>query len=497
MAVAAILGVPLLVFAASLGAYPLPHIDEPFFSEPAVRYLNGQGFLYPVSARAPWSERVFAYHAPFMPRLQVLAFKLLGLHTFAARISNFLAGYLAIGVLAAFLLRRRLPAAALLVAVAWVASPLLTEVMFARMEGLALLALALGAIALIQALESGSAGWALASGVALGTACGFHPLCVTFALAGAPLILGLAVADGRPRFRWPGRSAWQRLAAYAAGGLLPALLVLWLWSPLLRESIEQFRWSCQLQLTTTRPNPLLWLIRDLGTRGLWLIDLLGLSVVLPLAGRVLLTGERPKLAPAAQVPWIVAATFTVAGLLSLLRSHMNRYYLMYFAPWPVLTLGLLISGLTAQHPALRRIAIALGLALLVTSAPGLRSNVLRARAAIEERAALDQGALAGRLAARIPAGVPVTGSADMFLIARRAGLAFTPLSWYGESTVLRPEAWVILIDRHRYQTRTVDPRSLAGRPIVYEGPAFPASRFFAYPITIFGPAVPPEPERGD
>ncbi len=494
-AVVAILGVPFLVFLACLDAYPLPFIDEPFFYGPAVNYLTGQGFLYQMSEQVPYSDLVFACHAPFQPRLQVLAFALFGFHSFAARISNFLAAYLAIGVLSAFLLRRQLRAAALLQAIAWVSSPVLTEVLFARMEGLALLGLALGAIGLIRTLESGSARLAFASGLALGTACGFHPLCVTFAGAGALLILGLSVDADRPRFRWPGRLAWQRLAAYSIGGLLPALLVVWLWTPFLREAILQFRWACQFQLDRGRLGALFALIQELSWRGYWLVGLLGLTAGLPLAGRLVLSGERPKLAPGALVPWIVAATFSMAGLMTLLRSLMHRYYLTYFAPWPVLALGLLLSGLTANHPALRRATVALGLVFLVSLGPGFRSNILRARVAIGERAALDRSVFAGRLATLVPPGAPVTGSPDMILIARRAGLNFTPLSWFAGSAVLRPETWVILTDWHRYEAPMVDPRSLAGRPIVYEGPAFPASKLLGYPVTIFGPEAHPAQDR--
>ena len=55
--------------------------------------------------------------------------------------------------------------------------------------------------------------------------------------------------------------------------------------------------------------------------------------------------------------------------------------------------------------------------------------MMRAREVILYRGAgLDQGAFARRLAALIPEGAHVTGTPELYLIVRRAGLDYRPLN---------------------------------------------------------------------
>jgi hypothetical protein len=185
--------------------------------------------------------------------------------------------------------------------------------------------------------------------------------------------------------------------------------------------------------------------------------------------------------------------FSVAGLFSLLRSMMFPYYLVYFTVWPVIALGLLVDGLAADRRALRRAAVAVGAVVILCWAPSLLWNAMRAREAMRARGALDQRAFARRLAAVVPAGAPVTGTPELYLIARRAGLDFTPLTWFPEGEPVRPDAWIILSRKNRSEAIRVDPRSLEGRVVVFDGAAFPGVKYLGYPITVFGPQ--PEPSR--
>lgn len=491
-----ILVAPFLIFLSTLDRYPEYYVDEPFFSEPAVRFLGGGEFVYRVSAKAPYSDVVFAAHSPLLPRLQVTMFRLLGVNQFAARVAEYVAGYLAIGVLAAFLLGHGLRGTAVAVAVAWVGDRASQEVMLGRMEGLALLALALGYIELVRVVEVRSAGRAFRCGLGLGTACGFHPICAAFAGMGALILLFSRGADDAPRrLGMPGGAAWRSLAWYAAGGLLPAALVIWLWTPHLREAIAQFRWASQYQLTQHRAGRFLKLIGLLGWSRFYFLGLVGsvVALLVPLAGRVALVGWRPGLVEGARAPWAAAVGFSVAGLFSLLRSMMFPYYLVYFTVWPVIALGLLVDGLAADRRVLRRAAVAVGAVVTLCWAPSLLWNAMRARETMRARGALDQTAFARRLAAVVPAGAPVTGTPELYLIARRTGLDFTPLTWFPEGEPVRPDAWIILSRKDRSAAIRVDPRSLEGRVVVFDGAAFPGVKYLGYPITVFGPQ--PEPSR--
>jgi hypothetical protein len=149
---ALVLVLPFLMYLVSLDRYPLYYEDEPFFSEPAVRYLSGKSFAYRVSAQAPFGDLVFAAHSPFFPWLQVEVIRLLGVNQFAARLAEYVSAYLAVGVLAAFMFRRGLWVTAVALALAWSGDRASQEVMLGRLEGLALLALVFGYIDLVRAL---------------------------------------------------------------------------------------------------------------------------------------------------------------------------------------------------------------------------------------------------------------------------------------------------------------------------------------------------------
>ena len=97
-----------LAFGLNLNRYPLPYVDEAFFNYPAYRWIQGFGLTWPVSAAAPYADRLWAYHGPLYPWLQVVVFQVFGVSPMACRMPQFLAAHLAIALLAVSLLRRRL-----------------------------------------------------------------------------------------------------------------------------------------------------------------------------------------------------------------------------------------------------------------------------------------------------------------------------------------------------------------------------------------------------
>ena len=493
----AALGVPFLIFLFSLDRYPLYYVDEPFFSEPAVRLLNGGDFLYRISANAPHGDVVFAAHSPVLSRLQLMVFRVLGVSQFSARLPDFVAGYLALMVLVAFLAGRRLWVTATALSLAWVGDRASQEVMLGRMDGLALLSLALGFVGLTRVIEVRSAGRAFWCGLGIGMACAFHPICIGFAVAGAVLLVfSRSSTPTDLRLTMQIRGNLMPLAWYTLGGTIPAALVLWLWTPHLAEALIQFRWSCQNELTHQISGRFARLLDLLGLCRFYFAGLVGLVgfVLLPMAACMILTRWRPGLTPWSRAPWVAALGFSLAGLVSLLRSMMFPYYLIYFTVWPVIALGLLSDGLVGDQRSLRRMVAVAGIALASCWVPGLFWNAMRAREAIVFREALDQAAFARRLASMVPADVPVTGTPELNLVARRAGLDFSPLTWVPEREPVRPRTWVILNRNDQVTGSRIEPDSLRGRPIVFDGPAFPGAKSLDYPITIFGPK-PADPSR--
>jgi hypothetical protein len=135
----------LLVFGIASGVsidrYPLFYVDDAFFNFPAIRAAHGEQFLYQVSQDAPYANEVWAYHGPLYPNLQTVTFKLFGVNQATSRLPNFLAGWLAVLLLASFLIRRGYHFAPLIFSVLWIGDRATQELMYGRMDGLALLCL--------------------------------------------------------------------------------------------------------------------------------------------------------------------------------------------------------------------------------------------------------------------------------------------------------------------------------------------------------------------
>jgi 4-amino-4-deoxy-L-arabinose transferase-like glycosyltransferase len=377
-----------LCFGLNLDRYPLYYADEPYFSYPALRYLEGKGLTYQVSAYQPRGKSLYAMHGPFFPWLQVLTFRILGTSQFSCRLPNFLGAYLAVMVLCLSLIRRGAwwTAAVLALALAWVGDRSSQEVLIGRMDGLALLFLATGLLGLVRVLDRQSPRWAAVCGCLLGTAVGFHPMCVQFVMV-AMLLLA---------YRASGVSRWKLPLAFAAGGLIPAALFVWCWSPDLVGSIEQFRWASRFQAASRSRDDIAKFLRVLRWSRYWWAGLVATVMLffLPIVVGGLITGRPLKLSRDTASLWVGSAGFSLAGLSVLLSSAKHPYYLVYFTVWPVIGLGVLVESMAKEDKRVRNAALGLGALLFLCWLPSLLWNSLRFREMMLYRGNLDQNKLA-------------------------------------------------------------------------------------------------------
>ena len=474
-----IVAIPFLAFGASLDRYPPFYVDEPFLNYPAIRYLEGRGLTYQVSSKAPHADTVFAFHGPFYPWLQVVTFRLLGVTQFASRTPSFMGAHLAVLVLSLSLARRGLWKTALVVALAWVGDRSSQEVMIGRMEGMAFLFLSLGMLSLVRALERQSPRWSGLTGGLLGMAVGFHPICVYFVIT-ALVLLGFLTPAGRKG---------KMILGCVAGGLVPAALFAWCWSPHLLWSIEQFRWSSRYQIGTHSRDNFGKLMRVLHWSRYWWVGLVCTVTlfILPVIGKGWMTGRPVGLTKGRDALWAAAAGFSCAGLFVSISSAKHPYYLVYFTPWPLIALGVLVESWAGQDRRLRNVALAFGSLLFLCWVPSLLWNAMRFRETVLHRDKLDQVVFARKLAGLIPPGERVTGSPELFLVARKAGLKFTPLPWFHERIEVPAGTWIVLSREDRLEGNAIEPGNLAARAVTYEGEAFPGATQLEYPFSIFSP----------
>jgi 4-amino-4-deoxy-L-arabinose transferase-like glycosyltransferase len=348
------------------------------------------------------------------------------------------------------------------------------------MEGMALLFLALGLLSLVQALERQSTRWSALTGGLLGTAVGFHPICVYFVMT-ALILIGFLTPAGRKG---------KMLLGCVAGGLVPAALFVWCWSPHLLWSIEQFRWSSRNQVGShVQQVNVAKLMRVLHWSRYWWVSLVATVALffLPVLAKGWITGRPIRMKKDRELLWAAAAGFSFAGLLVSISSAKHPYYLVFFTLWPLIGLGVLVESLAEEDRRLRNMALAVGVMLFLCWVPSLLWNVMRFRETVLYRDKLNQAVFARRLAGLIPSGARATGSPELFLIARKAGLNFTPLPWFPERTEVPADTWIVLSREDRLEGDAIAPESLTDRVVTYEGAAFPGATQLEYAFSVFGP----------
>jgi hypothetical protein len=470
----------------TLDRYPWRNADEPYFYYPAVRALEGHGLTYKVRADMPHADTVFVLHDAFFPRTQLAAFWLLGISQFACRLTPFLAAHLAILMLCQFLLRGGLFRSALILSLAWLGDRAHYHVLFGRPEGVCLFVEAAAFIVLVKAATASSRIAAFFGGLLLGIGVGFHPVTASFAVC-ACIILPLLFPRGK----------FAALACLVGGGLVALGLILLCWLPHFTASFEQYRWMLgsvgDYYPGVTVLGRCEGMIAALGLGRYWFLALL-LATFLLLVPLALFARNRVVLATGgATLPrnvFLLATAFAVAavlGVLLLLGVQLTTYYVVYFTVWPVIALAVYAEtvGLKGKF---RLAFYGLGVVFLACWLPSLRHNAYHVRESIVNYRLLDPSRVAKPLAEAVPKGVPVTGSLELFFLARDAGMDVTPMPWFADSAVVPPDTYILLaVSDNPVGPPKVDPKNLAARPVLLEGSLAPDTTLRWSRYRLYGP----------
>jgi len=236
----------LVIFARFffvLDRYPLVNaIDEPMLNQPAISYLDGHSLLWAPAPHAPFENELWFYHGPFYPRFQTFTFRILGISEFSSRLPQYLASSLAIFALSLVLIYSGLPKTGVLLLIVWLGDRSSIEVLLARPEGIAFLALAGAFVVLVrrQCIPQGLVAFLAAFCTAL--AAGFHPRACVFVLGA---FVFLAVDMGLSAFR-------RFIPFFVLGVAIPVSLILWCAVPVSRAlpdihaALTQLAWHAHL-----------------------------------------------------------------------------------------------------------------------------------------------------------------------------------------------------------------------------------------------------------
>ncbi len=437
-------------YAIALDRYPLPFVDESFFNYPAVSYLDGTGFVYQVRDDVPHGDRLWGYHFPFFPRLQILVLRVFGVGQWSCRITEFLAANIAILVICRTLLGHGFHWSAVAVAATWFGDRSLQEVLNGRMEGLELLCLAGGFWALLQPptrWRTVLAGWCLAS------AFGFHPVAFFFPVVGG---LWLLCREGRASVLW-----------YFLGSALAAGAFLSFWLPDLRGCVEQFLWHTTLFTHDVIARWQTILFSTLRWSKYWVIGVLVAILILTVRGgiRAVSSGsarDSSELPPISSLATVFAACGFV-GALVVVRGAFFPYYVVLFTVWPVIALA---TELERGRVWKLGVPNVLAAALLVCWVPSLAWNVFRLREMVIHYRQMDATAFGSSLRTLIPPGAPVTGTKELFGLVRAAGVPFKPLPWYGSGVTPSDDTWLVLTESEYTAPVSVSAHALTDRQVV-------------------------------
>ena len=471
-----------LLFGCSLGRYPGFFCDEPMFNYPAVRYLDSGSMAWRLNPAMPHGDEISAWHSPFYSRLQVLTFKLLGVSEYACRVPQHLAIHIALLVLCVFLIRRGFWKSAILLPMIWIGDRASQETLFGRMEGITALCVVGAFLCGLIAIEKEQVRWYAGYSCCLGLAGGFHPGSIYIALPSLCVVLILRR-----------KIAWHRLLlGFACGAVVPLCLWLLCWMPHIPESIEQFHWYVHTlnERDISRGHfalfPMLkwskwWVVALILTTAFWLIPRLV----------SLLRSIRCELsaAPFQNIIIVFATSFGCGFVLLLWRNtFIYPYYLVSFTIWPVI--AVLITLESGKLNGLWKRSFTFFIILLIAGwLPSLMWNGMRFREMVLMYRQLDQKPFAQKLAKIIPADAKISGTPELFLIARTAHRDFVPLMELGEDLSPPRDHWLFLVEKD-FQPGRLSKEAFNERPLVYEGFAFPEAQWAGsrMPFRVYGPA---------
>jgi hypothetical protein len=462
-----------LLWAYSLGRYPAFYCDDAYYVYAGLRAYLGGPFAYPITLTAPYGNLLWAYAGPLFIHLENLLFHLCGFSILITRLPNFLGGWVAASLIVLWLFRRGYALGGCLLAILWCGSRDSLEMLYGRMDGLALLLLVLTFLTAEHALRKPSRSvsfYAFLAGVFGGLTILTNPVCVV--AVGGTLLLTIFLR----RFKIS--------AAMAAGLLVSLPLVYPLLDGHLREGYVQFEWS-RSYLKGTPLSSLLQVISVLQWSKAWVIALVLLSVlILAVTGWQILR-RRIALDPEG-LQRLLCATFVLGGLPAFIHSGTHPYYVIYFSLWPMLWLAMIVDR-NWRRPAVKAIFALMLLAWL----PSAAWQAMRLRESIKYHRALSLDTLQQQIAKNVPPDSTLVTSPDVYAVPFVTGHPNShPLPWYEIESESCPNCYVLL-DREDLDKAPPDPRlGLGNRRVLYSGPAFPKAGPLREPVLLLSPEQP-------
>ena len=457
-----------LVYGFSLDRYPLFSAGDVFFAYPAVKAATGGSMTYAMSLAAPFGDTLWAYHGPVLPHLLKVLFRLFGFSIFVSRLPDFVGGWLAAALLVLFTKRRGYRYAGLVFAILWCGDRVTQELMYCRMDGLALLASVCGVLLLERAWRQQSNATALASGLLFGFAILIHPLALAFAAVACLWVLYLV--------------GWRAALAYIGGGLLNLPILAWLWDFRIHDSVQQFLWHTRVPrgAETAAFGPLT-LLHFLAWSRFWFLALVVFTCVLAVIALMQVWKFRRTLEPF----WIhvaIAATFGLVAVRNFLHLT-NPYYMVYFSVWPMLALAILAEK---RWHHVRAVVVVMALLWCGSAA----WNLFRIREAVIFHGRLSRSFLIGELHKDVPMTARIVTTPSLYSVPIEAGYTqYLPTTYHAEHQDLCPTCFVLMTEKQRQEALFLPPSNLDRRRVLYSGPAFPGTGPLGFPVVLLSPQV--------
>ena len=461
-----LLVVGALLYGFSLDRYPGFYVDDAFFAFPALKAALGGSFTYAVGSKAPFANEIWAYHGPIFPHLLSFLFRVFGFSTAVSRLPDFLGGWLAALLIVLFLNHRKYRYAGLVFAILWCGDRAPQELMYGRMDGLALLILVISWLWLRLTCARRSGKYALLTGIFCGLATLTHPLCIFFAAISLLLILYWA--------------KWRAALWFIFGGVLNLPLLFVLWNFQVRKSLAQFLWHSGQVQADTPLRAFVLMLPILHWSEYWFIALLGFSVACVVMAGVVLVRQGRRM-DERWLEFVLAASFGLTSLQTIFRSSTHPYYIVYFSLWPMLCLALMTES---SRKKFRYIAAAMALTWCISAA----WNFMRIRESVKFHAQLDKRYLFAELEKDIPPTAEIYTTPELYSVPIEAGFRnFNLTTFFAEGQDVCAECYLLMTSSELHEPKYFAAANLHRRLIIYAGPAFPGAGPLSYPIVILSP----------
>ena len=459
-----------LLYGLPLARFPQFSSQEAFFAYQALKASRGGSLVYAASIHAPNAQQIWAYHGPVLPYLNELLFRLFGFSTLLSRLPDFIGGWLAALLVVLFLNKKGFRYAGFVFAVLWCGSYTTRLLDLGRMEGLALLVLALSFIALDHALATGKSRSFVICGIAAGFAVLVNPICVLFAIAD----LSLAWLLG----------ARKAILLFIAGVVLCGPLLLLMWHFRVRASWQQFRWHTEHLRNHNHKQALLdfmHLVPNLDKA--WVVGLAIFALVTAFVAIAVVWKRKGDL-DLDDRTIVIATGLGFAGLVAFCVGPMFPYYLVCFLVWPMLCVSMLAEKYRVRFQVA---AVILGSFWVLSAADSAHQLLNEART----YRSFNKQLLYQTVHDNVPAGSVIETTPRYYGTPLHAGLTrFGLTTWFTEDEDACPSCYLLMSEPEFTGVRVLK-ANVAQRKILYDGPAFPTAHVQKYPFVLLSPKVLP------